>query len=206
VEPWFLVPSSRLGSVESPAIGHRTARILRDAQKDLAHQITVAHWDFYRAFRGWMAQVTKVDAFYLGIFHGADPLPVRRRRTGQRPGLDADPAWRRDLTVGRCWRLPRDAGAPQRGDRQAAGRDRRARAGGASRRGARFRSLTRREQEVALLLDLSNAEVAARLRLSERTVKIHVGHILKKYSAKQRAAVIAELRRYLGDRSWLSSA
>jgi DNA-binding NarL/FixJ family response regulator len=63
----------------------------------------------------------------------------------------------------------------------------------------RFRSLTRREQEVALLLvkDLTNAGIAAWLRLSERTVKIHVGNILKKYAAKQRASVIAELRRFL---------
>jgi hypothetical protein len=75
--------------VEPGAIGHRTAVILRDAQKDLAHRITIAHWDFYRAFRGWMARITTVDAFYLGLFHGADRVLVPYHFDGN--DLDEEP-------------------------------------------------------------------------------------------------------------------
>lgn len=312
-------------------IGHRAAAILRDAQKDLANQIAVAHWDFYRAFREWMARITVVDAFYIGLFHGVDRILFPYHFDGN--DLDDEPgsmpilpngvsAWVRDNL--RTYRYSFDNGAVLRqskpfgdvtrvsadvlcaplfrapsdtlevlgvasiqtytpntydeetvaafewlcsvvarlltreeedqrsaavlGDsvlappdnviaavvrdlglmrrridgilNQPAITDREYRATlehlGAetarlqaetaelvlhSHRAAegRFRTLTRREQDVALLLvkDLSNAQIAAGLRLSERTVKIHVGNILRKYAARQRASVIAELRRYL---------
>ena len=312
-------------------IGHRSAAILRAAQKDLAHQITVAHWDFYRASRVWMSRIATVDAFYIGFFHGVDRILIPYHFDGN--DLDEEPgsmpivpggvsAWVRDNL--RTYRYSFDDGAVlkrsvpfgdvtrmsadvltaplfrapsdtlevfgvvsiqtytpdayheeevaafewlcsvmarlltrEEEDRQSAAvldgsgtlppdtvieavvRDlglMRRRIDGILNRPAitageyratlehlgaetarlqaetaelvlhahraaegRFRSLTRREQEVALLLvkDLSNAGIAAWLRLSERTVKIHVGNILKKYAAKQRASVIAELRRFL---------
>jgi DNA-binding CsgD family transcriptional regulator len=312
-------------------IGHRAAGILRAAQKDLAYQITVAHWDFYRAFREWMARIATVDAFFIGLFHGVDRILVPYHFDGN--DLDEEPSsmpifsggvseWVRDNL--RTYRYAFDNGnvlnrskrfgdlarasadvlvaplirAPsetlevfgvasiqtytphayteehvaafewlcsvaarlltrEEEDRRSAevlgehgmllpddviaavvrdlGLMRRRIDGilnrpvitdheyreALERLGAetarlqaetaelvlhahraaedRFRSLTRREQEVALLLvkELSNAEIAAELQLSERTVKIHVGNILRKYTAKQRASVIAEVRRYL---------
>lgn len=324
------MPGSNLGAVIQ-TIGHPAAAILRDAQKDLAYHITVAHWDFYRAVRVWMSRITTVDAFYIGFFHRADRILIPYHFDGN--DLDEEPgsmpimpggpsAWVRDNL--RTYRYSFDGGvvlnnsqpfgdltrmssdalttplfrAPsdtlevfgvasiqtytpntygdeevaafewlcsvvarlltrEEEDRQSAAvldgsgmlppetiieavvRDlglMRRRIDGILNRPAitdreyratlehlgaetarlqaetaelvlhahraaesRFRSLTKREQEVALLLvkDLSNAGIAEWLRLSERTVKIHVGNILKKYGAKQRASVIAELRRYL---------
>lgn len=314
------------------AIGERAGSILRAAQKDLAHQVTVAHWDFYRAFRQWMARITRVDAFYLGLFHGVDRILyayqfdgdeladepgsltimrggvsewVRDRRRTYRYSFDGGAVLKQskrfgDVTKGSAdvlaaplFRAPSDTlevfGVAsvqtyepdtytdedvaafewlcsvvarlltrEEEDRQSAAvlgdsvaippdeiisavvrdlglmrrridgilnqpaiTDREYRAtlehlGAETARlqaetaelvlrahraaEARFRSLTKREQDVALLLmkDLSNAEIATSLGLSERTVKIHVGNILKKYAAKQRSSVIDELRRYLG--------
>jgi DNA-binding NarL/FixJ family response regulator len=56
--------------------------------------------------------------------------------------------------------------------------------------------LTPREQEVAQLIGdgLSNDRIAARLAISEPTVKTHVTHILKKFGVRQRAAIVAKLR------------
>lgn len=313
------------------AIGERAGSILRAAQKDLAHQVTVAHWDFYRAFRQWMARITRVDAFYIGLFHGMDRILVPYHFDGN--DLDEEPGsvpivpggmseWVRDNR--RTYRYSFDGGAVvqrtypfgdvtkvsadvltaplfrapsetldvigvasiqtyapntyteedvaafewlcsvvarlltrEEEDRQSASvlgdpgavppeavisavvrdlglmrrriddilnrpaitdreyRGALAHLGAETARlqaetaelvlhanraaEARFRSLTRREREVALLLvkELSNAEIAAELHLSERTVKVHVGNILRKYAARQRASVIAELRRYL---------
>ena len=312
-------------------IGQRAGAILRAAQKDLAHQIAVAHWDFYRAFRQWMARITRVDAFYIGLFHGMDrillpyhfdgndlddepgsmPLMpggasewVRDNRRTYRYSFDGGEVIKRSVPFGDVTRMSADVltaplfRAPSETlevfgvvsiqtytpntyadedvaafewlcsvvarlltredeDRQSVAvlgdadgippetvisavvrdlglmrrriddilnrpaiTDREYRAAlehlGAetarlqaetaelvlhTNRAAetRFRSLTRREREVALLLvkELSNAELAAELSLSERTVKVHVGNILRKYAARQRATVIAELRRYL---------
>lgn len=177
----------------------------------------------------WMSRITTVDAFYIGFFHGADRILIPYHFDGndldEEPGsMPIVPggvsAWVRDNL--RTYRYSFDDGAVLKrskpfGDVTRASADvltaplfrtptARLQAETAelvlhAHRAAegRFRSLTRREQEVALLLvkDLSNAGIAAWLRLSERTVKIHVGNILKKYAAKQRASVIAELRRFL---------
>lgn len=64
-----------------------------------------------------------------------------------------------------------------------------------SRHAAAVASLTPREHEVFTLIaqGLSNPEIAAKLYLSEATVKTHVGHILAKLEARDRvqAVVIA---------------
>ena len=52
--------------------------------------------------------------------------------------------------------------------------------------------LSRREKEVHELLmeNLSNKEIAARLHMSERTVKFHVSNLLSKHRVKRRADLI----------------
>ncbi|WP_073078164.1 helix-turn-helix domain-containing protein [Sporobacter termitidis] len=52
--------------------------------------------------------------------------------------------------------------------------------------------LTRRELAVAreILLDLSNGEIAAKLYITENTVKKHVNHIFQKVGARNRTAFI----------------
>jgi DNA-binding NarL/FixJ family response regulator len=64
-----------------------------------------------------------------------------------------------------------------------------------SRHAASVETLTPREREVFALIagGLSNPEIAAKLFLSEATVKTHVGHILAKLGARDRvqAVVIA---------------
>jgi len=56
--------------------------------------------------------------------------------------------------------------------------------------------LTRREQQIAELIaqDLSNKEVALRLRIGAATVKNHVHNILEKLKIKRRAGITAHLR------------
>jgi len=60
--------------------------------------------------------------------------------------------------------------------------------------------LSRREQQMVELLRerLTNKEIAARLNLSEQTVKNHVHHILRKVGAPNRSTIIerCELERY----------
>jgi DNA-binding NarL/FixJ family response regulator len=52
--------------------------------------------------------------------------------------------------------------------------------------------LSRRERELLALLRerLTNKEIAARLNLSEQTVKNHVHHILRKVGAPDRLAIV----------------
>jgi DNA-binding NarL/FixJ family response regulator len=56
------------------------------------------------------------------------------------------------------------------------------------------RRLSPRERQVvdALLENLSNKEIAARLVLSERTVKFHVSNVLAKYGVRRRADLILQ--------------
>ncbi len=58
--------------------------------------------------------------------------------------------------------------------------------------GAATQLLSRREQELATLLRerLTNKEIAARLNLSEQTVKNHVHRMLRKIGAKDRMAIV----------------
>jgi DNA-binding CsgD family transcriptional regulator len=72
--------------------------------------------------------------------------------------------------------------------------DLRRRLGVGARVGSRTTStLTRREEEVLALLGLglSNAQIAARLFVSPKTVEHHVGHIFEKLGVKTRAAAAA---------------
>jgi len=56
------------------------------------------------------------------------------------------------------------------------------------------RRLSPRERQVydALLENLSNKEIAARMNLSERTVKFHVSNVLAKYRVRRRADLILQ--------------
>jgi DNA-binding NarL/FixJ family response regulator len=64
----------------------------------------------------------------------------------------------------------------------------------------RFSTLSPREQEVARLLaeDVTNDEIARRLGIALQTVKTHVGSILRKYGARQRSTVVAQMRLFRG--------
>jgi DNA-binding NarL/FixJ family response regulator len=65
-------------------------------------------------------------------------------------------------------------------------------AGNGRGKGTSITGLSRREQEVlqAVLENLSNKEIAAKLNISERTVKFHVSHLLEKFGVRRRADLI----------------
>jgi DNA-binding CsgD family transcriptional regulator len=60
---------------------------------------------------------------------------------------------------------------------------------------AENRNLSRREVQVALCCveGLTNAEIGARLQVSEQTVKFHLRHIFLKFGVKRRAELISRL-------------
>ena len=59
--------------------------------------------------------------------------------------------------------------------------------------------LSRREQEVLLgvLQQLANKEIAARLNLSERTVKFHVSSLLAKFGVRDRVGLMRDAAHFL---------
>jgi len=61
-----------------------------------------------------------------------------------------------------------------------------------NRRRVRPTNLSRREQEVfeGLIENLANKEIAAKLNISERTVKFHVSNVLAKFGLRRRADLI----------------
>ena len=63
--------------------------------------------------------------------------------------------------------------------------------------GGRLAALTRGEREVAALVaeGQTNAQIAARLHLSESTVEKHVSHVLGKLGTASRAGVVRLLAR-----------
>lgn len=62
----------------------------------------------------------------------------------------------------------------------------------AARASAASARLSQREKQVldALLENLANKEIAARLNISERTVKFHVSNLLRKFAVRRRADLI----------------
>jgi len=60
-------------------------------------------------------------------------------------------------------------------------------------------NLSRREREVlrGVMEDLANKEIAARLNLSERTVKFHVSALLRKFRVRSRAGLAGEAAKLL---------
>ena len=82
--------AGRSTAIEEQRFSRETAILLREAQKDLARQIAVAHWDFYQAFRVWMSRIIQVDAFFIGLFHAHDRILIAYHYDGNdlvnRPG------------------------------------------------------------------------------------------------------------------------
>jgi DNA-binding NarL/FixJ family response regulator len=111
---------------------------------------------------------------------------LRQVRSGQ---AAIDPAVQRHV-VDAIAEMP--AGRPSAG-RSAARRSAGGHAGGGAGKAELPDGLTPREAEVLTLIadGLSNAEIAARLVLSEATVKSHINHLLAKISARDRAQAVS---------------
>ena len=64
--------------------------------------------------------------------------------------------------------------------------------------------LTEREQQILKLMaeGLSNREIAARLFLTEGTVKNHLSHVFQKVSARRRTEALARAR----ERGWIGDS
>jgi FixJ family two-component response regulator len=69
---------------------------------------------------------------------------------------------------------------------------------------ARYRSLTPREQDVLPLLvsGLLNKQVAAQLEITEYTVQVHRGHIMRKMSADSFATLVRMTEKLSAERAW----
>jgi DNA-binding NarL/FixJ family response regulator len=121
---------------------------------------------------------------YLTKDAGADEIQQALRKVTSGQAV-IDPAVQHhlvDAVAGDAGRSPAPASAQPSG-----------RVGGAS-SGARLpHGLTPREAEVLALIaeGLSNAEIAARLVVSEATVKSHVNHLLSKTGARDRAQAVS---------------
>jgi DNA-binding NarL/FixJ family response regulator len=105
---------------------------------------------------------------------------LERVRNGQ---AVIDPAVQRHLVDAIATGGPHAAGSPEQGTQAAA---------------ALPEGLTPREAEVLGLIaaGLSNAEIAARLSVSEVTVKSHINHLLPKISARDRAQAVTYAYRH----------
>lgn len=121
----------------------------------------------------WWHRLLRLPVWTAAVTEGwGDPVP----------GLRADLAWHEqnggDAPAGRCRDLLRLAGAPSRRTRSAAVPP-----------GLRALGVTGRETEVLALVaeGLGNAQIAARLHLSVRTVETHVSRLLAKTGAVDRS-------------------
>lgn len=110
--------------------------------------------------------------------HGDIPMSVRAMKAGAVDFL-AKPFRDQDMLDAVAQAIERD-------------RQRRATEAGAADLTALFETLTPREREVMTLVTsgLMNKQAAARIGLSEITVKIHRGHVMKKMGAKSLADLV----------------
>jgi DNA-binding CsgD family transcriptional regulator len=138
----------------------------------------LADGDQLLAGHPWWRRLLRLIALHAAVADGwGDPVPVLR---ADLPGFAGQPAFARI-----CRDLLRRAGAPTRRGRGDTEAPEHLRAAG----------VTSREMDVLVLLSqgLTNAEIAARLFLSRRTVDTHVTRLLAKTGARGRN----ELRRRL---------
>jgi DNA-binding NarL/FixJ family response regulator len=148
-----------------------------------------------RGIRGFLPTSIAVEVAVAGLrlvlAGGAyRPLPIIRQSEAVNPKSASD-----------------DAGNPERSTHSANGQDDNGDNGNGAVEMVRERTLvelTPREQQVlaALNLGLPNKLIAVRLNLSENTVKMHIQHIMRKCSARNRTeAVLRWSRRFNGHTS-----
>ena len=129
----------------------------------------------------FQAELAKSDAYLPIIFisgHGDIPMTVRAMKAGAVEFL-TKPFREQDLLEAVQLALQRD-------------RDRRIEQRAVLQTRARFGALTPREQEVVGLVTagLMNKQVAAELGVSEITVKVHRGNVMKKMGARSLADLV----------------